>query len=87
MSRQLVGVGDRLLQLGDHPLPHSGVALGGVGVVADDEPVLGVVEADFFDLQVVGDERVAALAGQRLVGFGGAGAQLLTDDVVPAGAA
>ncbi len=58
-----------------------------VGVAADDEPVAHhcVVDDDFFDLEVVGDGVVAALAGQRRGGFGGAAAEFLTDDVVPAG--
>jgi len=37
------------------------VALRGVGVVADDEPVVGVIELDLFDLKVAGDGGVAAL--------------------------
>jgi hypothetical protein len=34
----------------------------------------GGIDVDFLDLQVVGDLGVAALPGQGLVGFGGAGA-------------
>ena len=56
------------------------------GVVADHEPVAGVVDGHFLDLHVVGDVGVAALAGQGGLRTSAAvGAQLLADDVVPAG--
>jgi hypothetical protein len=40
------------LELGDEVGADRGVAFGGVGVVADDEPVAGVGQPDFLDLQV-----------------------------------
>jgi hypothetical protein len=56
--------------VGQQLLAHVLVPLGGFGVVADDEPVAGVVEGDFLDLHVVGDGGVAALPGQGLLRFG-----------------
>jgi len=83
---QRVRAGDQLLQLAEHQLAQRGVALGGLGVEADDEPLV-VADLDLFDLQVVRDRLVAAGSGQRRLGVGGAGAQLLAEDVaVPAGA-
>jgi len=68
---------------GDHAGADGGVAIGGLGVEADDEPlVLG--DLHFLDLEVPGDVLVPALAGQGGAGFGGAGAELLPDDVAPA---
>src|SRR6266540_3368438 len=78
---QRVRAGDHLVEVGQHAGPGGGVTLGGVGVVADDEPLV-VADADFLDPQVVGDVLVAALAGQGGGGLGRAGAQLLADDVV-----
>jgi len=78
---QLVAAGDHLLQLGEHPGPNRRVALGGLGVEADDEP-LGVGDAHFLDPQVLRDVLVAALPGQGGVRLGGPGAQLLADDVM-----
>lgn len=48
---QLVRAVDGLGQLSEQPLADGGVTLCGVGVVADEEPVIGV-DVDFFDLQV-----------------------------------
>jgi hypothetical protein len=45
-----VGALDELLELRDEPGPDGGVAFGLVRVVADDEPVAVVAEADFLDL-------------------------------------
>ena len=78
----------------DEPLTHRGVAFGGVGVVADDEPLrarpVGGATAgcdpDLLDPQVVGHVVVAAGAGQRGGGLGVGVAQLLGVDVVPAAA-
>src|SRR5205809_6251495 len=36
---QRVAAGDHLFELGEHPGPHLGIALGGLGVEADDEPL------------------------------------------------
>ena len=58
--RQLVGAGDRLGQRGQQPLAHRSVAVGLLGVVADNEPLV-VADLDFLDAQVVGDLLVAAL--------------------------
>src|SRR3954470_11073565 len=58
-----VGAGDRLGEGGDQPLADRLVAVGGLGVEADHEPVPGpddVREADLLDLQVVRDLPVAA---------------------------
>jgi hypothetical protein len=49
--RQRVGAGDQLLELGQQPGADGGVAVGLVGVVADDEPLV-VGDADFLDAQV-----------------------------------
>jgi hypothetical protein len=59
--RELVRSGDELFQRGDHLRADRGVADGLVRVEADDEPVPGVREPDFLDLQVPGDGLVAAL--------------------------
>ena len=82
---QLVGAGDHLFELGDELGADRGVASGGVGVAADDEPVGGVGQADFLDLHVSGYCLVAALPRQRGLDQRGFGAQFLADDV-PAGA-
>src|SRR6266536_5891957 len=55
--------GDRLVAAGL-------VALGLVGVVADDKPLLGAVQADLLDPQVVADLLVAALPGERGLDLG-----------------
>ena len=68
-------------ELGEQPGADGGVALGCVGVVADHEPLV-VADPDFLDPQVPGDFLVAALPGQRGPDLGGAGAELLPDDVV-----
>ena len=83
-----VGAGDRVLELGDQLVADGLVALGLVGVAADHEAVAhrAVVDAHLLDLEVAGYGLVAALAGQRRKRFLGVGAQLLADDVVPAGA-
>ena len=78
---EAVGAGDELLELGDEPRADGGVAFCLVRVVADDEPVAVVAEADFLDLQVVPDGLVASLPGQGGLDLGGAGAELLPDDV------
>ena len=78
---QLVAAGDQLLQLGQQPLADGGVAVGLLGVVADDEPLL-LGDADLLDAQVVGHLLVAALARQGRGRLGRPGAQLLADDVV-----
>jgi hypothetical protein len=63
-----------------------GVAVGGLEVEADDEP-LGVGDAHLSDMQVVRRLLVAAGVGQRCLGVGRARAELLAKDVaVPAGA-
>jgi hypothetical protein len=81
-----VGAVDKRGELADHDLAQRGVPVGLFGVEADHEPlVLG--DPHLFDLQVVPDMLVAALAGQRGGGLGGARAELLADDVVPATAA
>jgi hypothetical protein len=79
--RELVGPGDRLLQRGDHLRADGGVADGLVRVEADDEPVACVREPDLLDLQVPGDGLVASLPRQGRLRLGGAGAELLPDDV------
>src|SRR5439155_15719805 len=68
-------------------LPARGVAARLDRVAADDEAPPGLALADdhLLDLQVLGDGAVAARPGQRN-GVGMAGAQLLADDEVPAGA-
>jgi hypothetical protein len=53
--------------------------------VADDEPLI-LGDLDFLDPQVPGHFLIAALPGQRGGGLGGAGAELLADDVVVAAA-
>ena len=78
--RQAVGSGDQLLELGDQLLADVGVALRGVGVVADHEP-LGVRHLHFLDPHVVGDVGVAALPRQCGLDLRAVGAQLLPDDV------
>jgi hypothetical protein len=60
---QGVGAGDQRLQLADHHLAQRGVAVGGLGVEADDEPLV-VGDLDLFDLQVVGHQLVAAGPGR-----------------------
>ena len=62
------------------------VTLGLVRVVADDEPHVGGIQADFLDAQVVPDLLVAALAGQHLLDLRVA-AHAHPGDVVPDGAA
>jgi len=50
-NAELVRVPDHFFELGDHPCPDGGVALGGLGVEADDEPlVLG--DPHLLDLEV-----------------------------------
>src|SRR5665811_1870858 len=67
-------------------LAHRAVALGALGVVADHEPVAvgAVVDPDLLDAQVPGDGVVAATATERGARFLAVGAELLSDDVVPA---
>src|SRR5215207_4538333 len=60
------------------------VTLGLVGVVADDKPLVGAIQADFLDPQVVADPLVAALAGQGLVDQLASVAHAHPGDVVPA---
>jgi hypothetical protein len=56
---ELVRVRDGVVVLGDHAGADGGVALGGLGVEADDEPlVLG--DPDFLDLEVPRDVLVTA---------------------------
>ena len=82
------------MQVLDEPLPHPGVAGGGIRVVAHHEPLrarpVGVAatgcDPHLFDPQVVGHVVVAAGAGQRGGGLGVGVAQLLGVDVVPAAA-
>src|SRR3954470_19402311 len=84
-----VGAGDRLRQGGDQPLADLPVAVGGLGVEADHEPVPAadvIGQPNLFDLQVVRDLPVAAGAGECRGGLRGSGAQSLAEDVVPAGA-
>ena len=64
-ASQLVRPGDHVLQPGGQADPGRGTAGGGLGVVADHEPVAGVVDPHLFNLQVPGHCLVAALAGQR----------------------
>src|ERR1035438_3968935 len=81
-----VGAVGLLPEPGQQPGADGGVALGSCGVVADHEPlVLG--DPDFLDPQGPGDFLVAALPGQRGGGLGGAGAELLADDVMVVAAA
>src|SRR6266567_533088 len=78
---ELVRAVDQLLELGDQAGADGGVPLGALGVVADDEPlVLG--DPHLLDLEVAGDVLVPSLPGQGGLRFGGAGAELLPDDVV-----
>src|SRR5271170_799341 len=80
---ELVRTADHLGELGDHAGADGGVAFGSFRVEADDEPlVLG--DADLLDLEVARGVLVAALPGQGRFGFGGAGAEFLSDDVGPA---
>src|SRR5207247_9248020 len=72
---QLVRPCDHFFELGDEFCPGCGVAGGGIGVVADDEPVAGVVDPYFLDLQIIGHGLVAALAGQSGFAVGGSGAR------------
>jgi hypothetical protein len=72
------------LDAGDRLVAAGLVALGLVGVVADDKPLVGGVQADFFDPQVVADLLVAALAGPHLVDQLVAVAHAHPGDVVPA---
>src|SRR5699024_11050981 len=75
---------------------HRGVAFGGLGVVADHEPlgprpavpvaVAAGGDVDLFDAQVVTHGLVAPGAGQGRGGLGVGVAQLLGVDVVPAAA-
>jgi hypothetical protein len=58
---ELVRPGDRLFQRGDHLAADGGVADGLARVEADDEPVPGIGEPDFLDLQVPGDALVTSL--------------------------
>ena len=69
-------------------MAHEAVALGLLGVVAHHQAVAhgGVVDDDLFDPQVPSHGAVAALAGQRRLGLVAVAAELLADDVVPAGA-
>src|SRR6266511_808059 len=78
---ELVGAGDRLGELGQQPGADGGVAVGLLGVVADDEPVV-LGDADLLDPQVVGHLLVAALAFEGGGRLGGARPQSLADDVV-----
>jgi hypothetical protein len=72
------------LDAGDR-LVAAGLVTGGlVGVVADDKPLVGGVQADFLDAQVIADLLVAALAGQRGLDQGVAVAHAHPSDVVPA---
>src|SRR5262249_14790760 len=85
----LVRVGDQSFQVRHEPLAHGGVALGGLGVAADDEPlgrgpVVLAGHPDLLDPQVPGDRVVAALPGQRRGGLAVGVAELLGVDVVPA---
>src|SRR6266511_2056477 len=54
-----------------------------VGVVADDKPLVGAVQADFLDPQVVTDLLVAALPGERGLDQGVAVTHAHPGDVVP----
>jgi len=73
---------------GEDLLAHRLVALGALGVVADDEAVAGdaVVDPDLLDAQVALNDVVAALTGERRLRLLGVGAELRADDLVPAGA-
>ena len=89
-----VGALDQPGQVLDEPLTHGCVTVGGIGVVADHEPLrarplVGAAAGchpDLLDPQVVGHVVVAAGAGQRGGGLGVGVAQLLGVDVVPAAA-
>jgi hypothetical protein len=61
---ELVGVGDRLLEQGDHAGADRGVPGLGVGVEADHEPVISQIriQTHLLDLQVVRHRPVASLA-------------------------
>jgi len=85
-GRQGVGVSDRVLDLGEQLLADLLIALGLLGVVADHESVAhrAVVDDHLLDAQVAGDGVVAALAGERGVGFLVVATELLAEDVVPA---
>jgi len=60
---------DEFGELGDQPGSGGRVAVGGVGVEADDEPFI-LADADFLDPEVVADLLVAALPGEGLVRLG-----------------
>jgi len=60
-----------------------GVALGGLGLEADDEPLI-ICDLHVLDLEVSRDVLVPSLPGQGGLRFGGTGAQLLPDDVAAA---
>ena len=66
---ELAGVLDHLVELGEHALADLGIALGGLGVVADHEP-FRVADLDFLDPQILRHVLVAALPGQRGAGLG-----------------
>ncbi|MFH9969885.1 hypothetical protein ACH4PR_53315 [Streptomyces mirabilis] len=70
--------------MGDQLLAGGGIALGLVGVVTDDEAVVGVGDLDLLDAHVVGQGLVAALAAERGLDLGRVGAELLAEDVVAA---
>jgi hypothetical protein len=75
----------RRRQLVHHHLAEGGVAVGGLGVEADDEPLV-ITDLDLFDLQVVGHLLVAARPGEGRLGVGGPRPQPLAEDVaVPTG--
>ena len=75
VSAELAGLTDHLLETGDHAAADGGVALGGLGVEADDEPLV-IGDPHFLDLQVPRDVLVAALSRQGGLRVGGAGAEL-----------
>src|SRR6266702_2026838 len=64
-GRELVGAGDELPELGGEAGADRGVAFCLVRVVADDEPVAVVAEADLLDLEVVPHGLVAARPWSR----------------------
>jgi len=77
-----VRAADEPFEVGDEPLPHGGVTLGGLGVVADHEPlgpdpVAPGRSPHLLDPQVPGHGVVAALAGQRRGGPGVGVAELV----------
>ncbi|KAA1006162.1 transposase family protein [Pseudonocardia sp. EV170527-09] len=83
--RQLIRPGDHRFESFDEVRAHDGVAVRGVGVAADHEP-LGLGDLDLLDPQVRAHLLVAALAGHRRDCFGRPGSQLLAQDVAaPAG--